>query len=745
MAITMQGSWTITVKAKNASFNQRFVIAGATSGNGTHAGTPGTSVFVTGSQWSINVQSQAPSQPWVDSRQRIAFPTVSASLLRFDIRSDDVGGGNDLDFDDLVLTCSMPVSASEFVVYGNAKTYQGMCRWNPCYPWYYVIDSQLTLQQALLVPQIRKVIEKLYPERVPKRPGPNPPPGPLFTPLVLPTGTPGENSGLVFRSASTQAIQPDTAIASDKDVRKFEEAAVARLRGTAQPVNFDGAPLAAGASLVAKQDLFALANVADKYKLYPVCTTAAAPGLLLRFLEYDRTSSEKLGGPYTGTGPRETLGLAATDELGNYVFRFSRSLSDIANETSDVGAGELLATQIFPDVIVQALGSSMGVDYESAPHYNIPNLIRIDLCLPYGVVHPSTGCGSYDRTIFKIGDIIVLHSALSGHPNTLDSIGRITCRNVNAPSVDCAAWRNLNTGGRVGLSMYACFGASNVASYTMRFRRIGIDVDWQFVDEGFKLVYVPSLGIPGYTGTSVGSTPLSVHVDGGAAVTRPTYANHQGDSNWIENDLKLILNTNLYVGPANHGSVDFKIQGYDAAGNHVAGTDDTIRLYLDNKPSTGSIKNVNAGTTADDDCALLTLPSASAPVTVQYTIDNPEGFLHSWALSVTRGNNYAMPVVIGPVVPQTYPAATLPDPCLFHGSQDYPLDAAGFTETVLQPGPHVDPIALDPSGLTRTTWLPVGRTFCAFAFTLTATDRVTDGRSAHPQTVFWQDLVGLSI
>src|SRR4051794_10441894 len=111
MAITMQGSWTVAVKAKNASFNQRFVISGATSGNGVHAGTVGTSVFVTGAQWSINIQSQSGNgQPWVDSRQRIGTPSVGGSLVRVDVRSDDAGGANDADFDDLILTCSMPVS-----------------------------------------------------------------------------------------------------------------------------------------------------------------------------------------------------------------------------------------------------------------------------------------------------------------------------------------------------------------------------------------------------------------------------------------------------------------------------------------------------------------------------------------------------------------------------------------------------------------------------------------------------------
>ena len=43
-------------------------------------------------------------------------------------------------------------------------------------------------------------------------------------------------------------------------------------------------------------------------------------------------------------------------------------------------------------------------------------------------------------------------------------------------------------------------------------------------------------------------------------------------------------------------------------------------------------------------------------------------------------------------------------------------------------------------------WLPDGDNFCAFAFTLTVNDRVTDGRAGgtYPEVVFWQDLIGLS-
>ncbi len=55
MIIPMQGNWTVTVKSKNATFEQQFVITGANSGNGVHPGTVETSVNVAGSQWSIAI------------------------------------------------------------------------------------------------------------------------------------------------------------------------------------------------------------------------------------------------------------------------------------------------------------------------------------------------------------------------------------------------------------------------------------------------------------------------------------------------------------------------------------------------------------------------------------------------------------------------------------------------------------------------------------------------------------------
>jgi hypothetical protein len=743
----MQGAWTVRVKSKDAAFPQRFQISGSDSANGTYVGDVSTPpIFVTGAQWSVNIQNQPTGGTWQDSGQRITFPIVSGGLVKFDILSNDAGP--DQDYNDLILTCSMPVSASEFIVYGNVETYAGPCLFNPCYPWYHVIDRADALAKALTIPELRSVIEKLYPERIPLRipPIPLPDPPPDFKPLLLPSGTQSLAGGFEF---SSRALRTNRLMTEDKQVTKgktkasesvsadnLEEAAVAHLHGTARSISINAAPLDAGASLLDRSELLAVAKLADKYKQFFFCDTEVAPGLLLNFQEYDRTNAEKLGGAYTGSGSRETLGLAVTDEMGNYIFHFSRSLAEFAVEASDVAMGESFSLQIRPDLIMQVLGTGLIVNHETAPYYNIPNLIRIDLCLPRDRVHPSRGCGG-DRTLQRIGDILVLNSALGGHPNTLDADGRITCRNANAPTVDCAGWRG-------SLRLYACFGRPEVVTYSVRFRRAGIDTGWNFVSEQHKLNHIPDLS-PTYTGTPVGSTLRDVHVDGGGLQNVPTYDNHEGNSNWIENDLKLVLSSGLYR-PANQpGPVDFMIEGYDSAGNRVAGTNDTIRLYIHNRDfflgrpndRKGDIASITMGTTTLGDCALFELTDPRAALTVRYRAVDPDGFLQGWDLSVTRGNNAGRAVVISSgVTPKSYTPAPPPNPCNdFRGTRDEAsADPDDYVLTALQPSPATD------------TWLPTGHNFCAFSFTLTARDRVTDGRAGgtYPQVVFWQDLIGLS-
>ena len=731
MAITMQGAWTLRVSTHNAAFAQRFVVTGATSGNGTHSGSVGTSVFVTGAQWSVDIQHQpGAGQPWRSSAQRITFPSVYGGLLRFDIQSDDSGGahGPDGDYDDLVIACSLPASPADYVVYGTAKTYAGACFFNPCRDDYIVIDPPFELATVCMrYPQLCSVIARLYPERLRVPRFPLPGPAPELTPIVIPTGLPNPANGLLFQSKLSRAPQADAELDHD---RREREAASA-LQTTVRRTGFRATPLAAGADRLTHADFESIAALRD-IGVRLRCNVERAPGLLLRFQEYDRTSSEKLGGPYSGTGVRQDLGLAVTDEQGNYLFRFTPSLADIASEAADIAPGEDLATQLRPDVIVQVLGSGLAVDYETAPYNNVANLQRIDLCMPYDRVHPSRDCAG-DRVLQRIGDVVVLHSALSGHPNTLDGDGRITCRNANAPQVDCAGWRG-------GLRVYACFGRPEAVCYALFAKRPG-DTLWRPVNEPHALDWIPNL-VAG--GTSVGPihravTP-SVPLVGGATPV-PTYDNHEGDPNWIENDLKLILTSSVYRAWDEPGPMEFHIEAYDAAGHAIAATQDTITLYLHDRtaiagrPAKGDILSITMGSTELGDCGLFVLDAPNAPLSLKYRAVDPEGVLQGWALSVTRGNNHAMDVsVAGGVQPKVYSAS--PTPCDFTGTRDEPTaDLQDYVITALQP---------NPLGADGPNWLPAGHDFCAFAFTLTANDRVTDGRTAYPQVVFWQDLVGLS-
>jgi len=182
MIISMQGNWTVRVTSKDAAFPQRFVVSGATTGNGTHAGTVGASVAVTGAQWSIAIQHD-PGSGFQLSDTKITFPRRSGGNYVFDIQSNDVGA--DQDFNDLVLTCSTPATINDFIVYGNVTLYSGRCIFNPCRRGPFVIETAAALRDALKNPRLKDVITRLYPERVPGPIDPNPP-DPPFKPVVHP-------------------------------------------------------------------------------------------------------------------------------------------------------------------------------------------------------------------------------------------------------------------------------------------------------------------------------------------------------------------------------------------------------------------------------------------------------------------------------------------------------------------------------------------------------------------------------
>lgn len=724
MSVSMQGSWTVQVKSKSAAFAQRFIIEGSTNGaDGVYDGATSTpAVSVTGPQWSVRVENDQGSGNWVQSAERITTPTSSAGQFSFDIRSDDAGA--DGDYNDIVLTCATPASDSEFLVYGRVRTYSGFCRFNPCFPFpYVVVDSPLVLQRVLDDARIRPAIEALYPERLRRLtkarrfpgPIPEPDPPPPFRPMMIPLA---ETEGVPVLAAlkartSAKGAQAQAAPAA--------ESAVA----TSQRVSL-------GASAIDRyaNTILDLAKFKD-FGIFPACIVKSRPGVLLRFQEYDRTAAELTGGPYTGDGDRHNHGFTVTDELGNYIFHFSRGLTDIAEEIDDIPSGVGAATGLRPDLIVQVvagLGATPTVLYESGLFTDIPNLKRIDLCIPADVLQPGTDACTGTRAIQAIGNIFTIN----GVGNTLDGAGRITATHANGPVITRGAW-----GGK--LHMFACFlGLPQVATYTIRFRRPGNA--WSFVSEGYTHINKAAIGNPNSPLHKVGPFDSNLNVDGGGFVVVPAYNNIEADPNWVETHRlrKIILNSQLYIAALyateGAGSVDFRIDGYDTAGNKVAGADDTIRLFIDNRPVTGDIASITKGSSTPGECALFTLASPNETISVRFKADQPGGYMRSYGLSVFRGSATPVPVAdsTAPVEPLSVTYSEVTHGNFFFGTPSSPnSDGFGYVTVDLQP--------------TSGSWLPAGKNFCAFSFEVDGCPRVTDGYGVFGCRRLDFELIGISI
>lgn len=706
MAIPMQGAWTVTVKSKSAALSQRFIIAGADSGNGTYAGEVGTpAVPVTGANWRIQIQNN-PGGGFIDSADQIKFPTVSGLQYQFDIESNDAGG--DQDFNDLVLTCSTPVTTTDFIVYGHARSYSGRC-FLPCWRDWLVIDSVTALAHALSYPAIRKAIETIYPERVRIKPIPQPDPPP-FVPMLIPL-----NDDRLIPAKRAQLLRlPKGEAKATRGAKATEGVEQAfSLRTTAITT------VAEGSGFVI--DRFGIGAIIDK--LVPWCSTETLVGFPVSFHEYDRTSAELAGGAYTGGGTREDLGQTATDRNGNYIFRFSRSIAEFIEESNiDVAVGEDEVVQSMPDLIAELLDAMApgGVAFESAPYWNVPVLKRIDLCFR----KPGrTGCQG-GRNIQALGAI-----RLGISDTVFDGDGRITCTDTLLPDVPqarCAGWF-----GKVRL--FGCFigSGTTVTQYTIRHRRknmvTGVFGPWEFYQEGMFLQKIGFV-IPQQIGPF--DRMLEV-VNGQPKVLAKAYDNIEQNLAWAASDwfLKAVISTGG-GSPAyapSPGTVQFQIQGYDAAENFVVDATDTVTMYIDNTVPDLDLPSVQMGAQTGGDCALFSLAGEPNPakLTVRFKAVQNQGFLGRYDLTVRKGN-------IGgfPIAPTTGPGGE-PSGALsgvyVHGSTvscgqlfgtrppDEPLaDAADYVTAYIVPS---------PSG----NWLNPGQAFCTFSVNVGTTMRRTNG------------------
>jgi len=747
MIIAMQGNWTVTVKSKNAAYPQRFIVQGATLGNGIKPGTPGTSVFVVGTQWSITIQND-PGTGWRASKTNLKFPVKVGGKYEFEIRSDD-GGGADTDFNDLILTCSTPVNINDFIIFGNVTLYSGRCIFNPCRKFPYVIDTLPGLKLALKNPVIYDYIKKYYPERLRKIIDPNPPdPEPYFKPLVFDVGSEAvkPKTSINFTKKVIEANKLSTALSENSspfDVSNFEKVSSAQ-------INFEEK------AFVIQKDKLELVNNINK--LFTACSSDAGTNLTLTFEEYDRSPAELAGAAYSGTGNRRLLGDTITDMNGNYIFRFSFDMTfPFLEDSADIALGKDVNTVMYPDVIVKIVEySPFQVRFESAPYYNIPNLKRIDLCLPKSTVQVSSACFN-GNLIGSLGNIFIggnqntIPSTLApnlnryGNSNFLESTGKIS---VNSPlagfNIECAAWSGT-------IDMKGCMfdAAKSVAANTIKWYTIRIWRDgtsgMDYVSQNYKHPKFSKRNLPNYIGDDVG--PFYPNAGGILNGTVPAYINIQReifadgiDWEFSNFDRYMQLNTALYdiiAGVRTPGRFFVRVDGYDSSGAIVAGATDLIALFIHNNglnfQMTAPIINdplvVNAG------CGLYRLSNSQlkTPIVFSFEANDQLGFVDNYALTMSRcpGTAINLNANIEINLPgNTNGHFTLTGSHKFPGGSD-PLnvhhDCSGYRGTADDYGnAGLVNVQIQPP-LVSDGWILAGEYFTIYSFGLTANQRVTNG------------------
>ncbi len=721
MSIAMQGSWTVSVQTKEAgSTPQRFIIAGAATGNGTYTGATSTpAVHVTGTAWSIDVQHN-PGGGFVDSFMEITFPTNNGHQYAFHIDAND----DDVDpvFDDLILTCTTPVTRNDFVVFGNVSWYSG-CIFTPCHPFpSVVIDSDIALQAALARPALRKVIQALYPERVyPKPVGPGPDPGP-FRPFLLPI----DNNPIV----------------PEAQIKVFAETSAQTETAAAQAVAAPASQITTLGLLSARNAISLSAiDVAGLIGINRRCQSGALADYLLRFQDYTPTAAEAAGGPYTGTGARTTLGVTTTDRNGNYIFRFTLPCERFfARPLHAITIPFPRCIVPLPDIIVQVLDGTApsGVLFETTPFFNTHEYAELNVCVPKNVIKLPPACTT-GQIIQSIGNITVgpPPSVAAGAPRntsntSLDSSGIITSSSSLGPQVSCAAWAG-------SLYFYACLDNPAIVAYTIRFgRTTDADTAYQYVTED----YSPYLVVPApvyLAQQSVGPTPRLLETEPAIFSTVPSYLNAETDTTrpWIERwkVLKMELTSAIYqLALGGPGPIVFRIQGYNNTGHQLA--DERITLYVDNNTVDQFIDpNLSlitlGGPIAQSNCALFVLPpdQPAAPIQVSFRANQNEGFMASYTLYMDKGSTG------GFAIKSLTPGSPISDGhnCSdFHGTSDetgYGATVAGELTAEVVPN----------SG----NWLDPGQTFCAFSFNLTSSVWITDGQGIFGPYYSTPDLIGI--
>lgn len=737
MSISMQGAWYVRVKSKSAGFAQRFIVSGASTGNGVRVGSTSTpEVFVNGNSWNIRIQND-PGSGFLNSTLKLTYPRIVGGEYVFDLQSNDAG--SDEDFNDLILTFRTPVTDSDYVVYGNISYYKG-CLFNPCHR-FLVLDTYLKFREAIINPSIRAAVKSYYPslDRVAFNPQPEPPA--TFKPLAIPFSgkaipdreqviTVGKPNEISVKADKKQEVE-----ATQYSYNALKSSRVSSLQTTDS----------LQASKLSTIQGIELAKISDRLRLF--CETGPIPFAQIQFNEYDRSNQELLGAPYTGDGNSEDLGKINADSFGNYIFRFSRSLSDTLNEVDvDVAPGEEISTQFRPDLVMQLKDpfSENGTLFETAPYWNIPFLRRINLCIPKekaGLV-PSACSGLH--ILQGVGNIAMAAMNGSGNRvgggNSLNNSGIVTSKADIAPSTRCAAFSG-------SLLLKGCLDNPNIKYYTLERRNRDLFESWQPFTQPLRLA------------KNIGSSTVQslVNRSFGPGNTIEGYLNVEVDGgNWLPgyDNIKARIVTSAFDN-ARHS---FRIQGYDASGNAISGTSEVIHLYLQDAKTTAAIDPViNFGGDDLGDCALFQLPTIGgtvvedAPMTVRFKVEHnpnalpPRGFMNEYALTVHKGSTGGFGVNL-PVVDAIFSGSSLiPEvnrgrkyahtsdlecTTVFKGTvNEVSADGDGYYTAILQPS----------SG----GWLDPEQSFCAFSINLNGTLRLTNGSSGYPDFHATSILIGI--
>lgn len=743
MSIRLQGMWLVKVRSKNADDPQQFRISGALTGNGTYNGVTSTpEVFVNGDSWSITILNN-PGSGFVPSEMQIRFPVSAGGFYSFDIESNDSGG--DEDFNDLIITCRTPITPDDYIIYGNVGYYSGHC-FNPCYQRYFVIDSVLTLQEALKNPALNALIADYYPSRVSElqqranavslNPQPLPPgQGPDFTPLVIPLSDtqpiPPKQRHLVRSTAGSLNL----AAGDKKAAKESQDSFSFRQLTSAEAVQEESVSLFRSAIKDSvRQEAI---SVASRFKL--LCETGPLPNAVLRVQEYDRSAAELSGAPYSGLGDRELQGTTICDRNGNYIFRVRMTGEKVSDEIlTDTASGESATFQTAPDVMLQLMCPGVAVPaYESAPHWNIGHLHRINICVPktQSCLIPLACDGIH--IIQGVGNIALAEPSPSGARigggNYLGSDGLITAFGSGAPAARCAAWYGT-------LQLRGCLKNPAVKFYRLSYRAIGGSLSFIPFNQPFTLPFdngvtlverqVFSSSADAYINVETNTTPTGV---------------------WLHayRNIKARINTAAFA----NGSYLFRIEGLDTSLNPVAGTVETVPLYFDNAAVQARIDpEINmAGVGTLGECALFTLPAGqeNPTLTIRYravhNLSGSIGFMNSYGLGMLKGSG-GFSITPG-AAPAIFPAPPF-------------LDGTANTGRNYVHGDHLSCIryfrgtinesAADSEGYVTANitaasghWLEPNQTFCAFGVSLSYQLRLTNGEGMYPSTSAGMVLIGI--